>query len=109
LAPLSLRHIERYEAIPTKFALLRLGCVWSPVQIRPPRPTENQMNFGMSSNRRSGAIRAMLRVFYKRSRINPKARAHNKSSWSVTAFVSLVVVRPIDSEMDKAISPGERR
>ena len=68
------RAIEWYRLVPTILCPFRLGCAWSPVQIRPPRPTENQMNFGMSSNRRSGAIRAMLRVFYKRSRINAKAR-----------------------------------
>jgi len=66
--------IEWYRPVPMILCPFRLGCVWSPVQIRPPRPTENQMNFGLSWKRRSGAIRAMLRVFYKRSRINPKAR-----------------------------------
>jgi len=33
--------IQRYRPIPMILRPFRLGCVWSPVQIRPPRPTEN--------------------------------------------------------------------
>jgi hypothetical protein len=46
-----------------KFALLRLGCVWSPVQIRPPRATYNSLK-SFILTRFPGALR--------QARIRPK-------------------------------------
>ena len=42
--------IEWYQWVPMILCPSRLGCVWSPAQIRPPRPTEYQRNVDISLN-----------------------------------------------------------